>query len=124
MKKIDIILFIFFNFLLLPNFTFACGTTTAYKSEKNNCNTQTSALTRKAYCCNIHSKDKNHEGCDRKCGHSKCGCSSTCNTLVSINGIISNNTSFNFSPEKQRFYDLNTFISSGYYFLWFIPKIS
>ncbi|MFV8465801.1 hypothetical protein [Flavobacterium sp. LB1P62] len=123
MKKFHIFLIVVLGFFLAPTVTFACGN----NSEKGSCNKETSSKTHKddCFCSNdSHSKNKNHEGCGGKCGHSKCGCASSCNSSITINGLNLNNKIFNFSYEKQNFYNSETFISSGFYSLWLIPKIS
>ncbi|WP_316633848.1 hypothetical protein [uncultured Flavobacterium sp.] len=73
-----------------------------------------------------HSNDKNHhDGCGRKCGHSMCGCSSGCNGGITfLNELEFKSNLLNFHSEKQKFYSLETTISSGFHSLWLIPKIS
>jgi hypothetical protein len=122
MKKFHILLIVVLGFFLMPTVTFACGN----NSEKHSCKKETSSKMDKDDCCkdDSHSKNKNHEGCGGKCSHSKCGCASSCNSSISINGLNLNNKIFNFSYEKQNFYNSEAFISSGFYSLWLIPKIS
>lgn len=122
MKKFHILLIVVLGFLLMPTVTFAC----VNNSEKHSCKKETSSKMDKDDCCkdDSHSKNKNHEGCGGKCSHSKCGCASSCNSSISINGLNLNNKIFNFSYEKQNFYNSEAFISSGFYSLWLIPKIS
>jgi hypothetical protein len=122
MKKFHILLIVVLGFLFMPTVTFACGN----NSEKHSCKKETSSKMDKDDCCkdDSHSKNKNHEGCGGKCSHSKCGCASSCNSSISINGLNLNNKIFNFSYEKQNFYNSEAFISSGFYSLWLIPKIS
>ena len=67
MKRIYVILFIFFSFLLLPSFAFACKTSNTNKSEKNYCKKESNTLTKKTYCSSNYSKDKNDNGCEGKC---------------------------------------------------------
>jgi hypothetical protein len=122
MKKIYFLLIVALSFFLMPAVTFACES----NSSKHATSKETSSKTDKDGCCkdDTHSKNKNQEGCDGKCSHSKCGCASSCNSSFSISGWNLNNTVFNFSYEKQNFYNSKTFISSGFYSLWLIPKIS
>lgn len=122
MKKFHILLIVVFGFFLMPTVTFACGN----NSEKHSCKKETSSKMDKDDCCkdDSHSKNKNHDGCGGKCSHSKCGCASSCNSSISISGLNLNNKIFNFSYEKQNFYNSKAFISSGFYSLWLIPKIS
>ncbi|MFV8326935.1 hypothetical protein [Flavobacterium sp. ZS1P14] len=122
MKKFHIIVIALFGFLLMPSNSFACGN----NSSKHSSTKETSSKMDKDDCCknDNHSKTNNHDGCGGKCSHSKCGCASSCNSSISINGLNLNNNIFNFSCEKQNFYNSETFISSGFYSLWLIPKIS
>ena len=119
MKKIYILVIVLFGFLLTPSSSFACEN----NSSKQATSKETSSKMNKDDCCkeNTHSKNKN---CDGKCSHSKCGCASSCNSSFSISCWNLNNNIFNFSYEKQNFYNSETFISSGYYSLWLKPKIS
>lgn len=123
MKKFHILLIVVLSFFLMPTVALACGN----NSEKHSCKKEISSKTPSDDCCcsnGNHSKNKNHDNCGGKCGHSKCGCTSSCNSSISINGLNLNNKIFNFSYEKQNFYNSETFISSGFYSLWLIPKIS
>lgn len=118
MNKFHIIVIVLFGFLLIPSSSFACG---------NNSAKETSAKMDKEDCCknDNHSKKNNHEGCGGKCNHSKCSCATSCNSCtVAINELKSNSNLFNFSSEKQKFHNYETSISSGFYSLWLIPKIS
>lgn len=76
-------------------------------------------------CCDSdsYSKTKNHNGCGGKCGHSKCACRSSCNGFNASIELNFKYTNFDFSTEKQKIYSTETFISSGFYSLWLIPKI-
>lgn len=116
MKNIHIFVFVLFGFLLMPSNTFACEKNSAKETSSKMCNDD---------CCkkDSHSKTKNHEGCGDKCSHSKCGCSSSWNTSVSITEWNIDTNRFNFSSEKQKFYNHETNISAGFNSLWLIPKI-
>lgn len=124
MKKHNIVIIIILGIFLIPCSAFACGKK-IIKTEKSCCKKEMSSKTDKKDCCegNNHSKNKNHEGCGGKCSHSKCGCTSSCNTSVSINELNFNRNVFNFISEKQNFYNFETSISSGFNSLWLIPKI-
>lgn len=120
MKNIHIFVFVLFGFLLMPSNTFACEKnstkhTTAKEISSKVCNED---------CCknDSHSKSKNN-GCGGKCNHSKCACASFSNTSITISEWDINNNVFNFSSEKQNFYNYETNISSGFNSLWLIPKI-
>lgn len=122
MNKFYIIVIVLFGFLLIPGSSFACEN----NSTKHSSAREVSTKMNKDDCCKNgnHSKTNNPEGCEGKYNHSKCSCISSCNTSISINELKFNSTIFNFSSEKQKFYNYETSISSGFYSLWLIPKIS
>ena len=103
----------------VPTSTYACGT----KTEKSCCKKETSHKTENKDCCNgKHTEDKNNS-CGGKCGHSNCTTSPSVNSLISFYEIEFKNNSFDFFSEKSKFYHSKTFISSGFYSIWLIPKI-
>ena len=106
----------------MPNSGYACGGC----SEKHTSKKELSSKSEKDSCCDSdnHSKTKNHSGCGGKCGHSKCACPSASNGFTLASEFILKNNSFDFSSEKLKFSSTETFISSGFYSLWLIPKIS
>jgi len=125
MNKYHIILVVLLGMFLMPNNAFACGK----GSEKSSCKKEISSnKTQKKSCCaDENTKDKDNKGCGGKCGHSGCGCSSTCPTsLVSFVPEISFQlTAFNFPLfEKINFLYTTPSISDGFYSIWLIPKIS
>lgn len=122
MNKFHIIIIVLFGFLLMPSSSFACEN----NSTKHSSTKETSSKTDKDDCCknDNHSKTNNHEGCGGKCNHSKCNCTSSCNSSISINELKFYSNIFNFSSEKQKFYSYETSTSSGFNSLWLIPKIS
>lgn len=126
MKKIYIIVLVTLGFFLIPSMTFACGNSCGNKTEKRTCKKETESKAEKDCCCNSdnNSKSKNHKGCGGKCGHSKCACPSASNGFTISSELILKKNSFDFSSEKQKFSNTETFISSGFYSLWLIPKIS
>lgn len=106
----------------MPVNAMACGKS----SEKKSCKKEMSvAKSCKESCCG--SNDSNDKGCKGKCGHSECGCSSTCpvssvNFLVEINF---KNDMFSYSSiRKVKFSYATPSISDGFYSIWLIPKIS
>jgi hypothetical protein len=121
MKSIHILILVLFGFLLMPSNAFACEK----NSTKHTSAKETSSKMDNYDCCknDSHSKTKNHDGCGGKCNHSKCACASSCNSSVSISEWNINSNLFNFSSEKQNFYNYETNISSGFNSLWLIPKI-
>jgi len=109
----------------MPNTTMACGKS----SEKNSCKKEISSnkAEKKSCCGDENSKDKNHKGCKGNCGHSKCGCSSTCPTssVSFLSEINFKNYMFSYSSiEKVKFSYTTPSISDGFYSIWLIPKIS
>lgn len=127
MKSFCFLAFVLFGFLLMPSGAFACGN----NSEKHSCKKEISLKKDKKDCCdkdccdsdNNHSKNKNHN-CGGKCGHSSCTCPSASILFYSAFEINFKNNILDFSSEKQKFSNSETFISSGFYSLWLIPKIS
>ena len=114
-----IILILTLGFFLSPTLSYACET----KTEKTCCKKETTEKIEKKDCCNNkHSKDKDNT-CGGKCGHSNCTTSTVNFSLISCYEIEFKNNSFGFSSEKAKFYDGKTFISSGFYAIWLIPKI-
>jgi hypothetical protein len=120
----------------MPSSTYACGGC----SEKQTTKKEISSKTDKDNCCDAdnhsnskksdnccdsdHSKSKNHDGCGGKCGHSKCVCPSVITGFTISSEFTFKNNVFDFSNEKQKFFNTETSLSSGFYFLWLIPKIS
>lgn len=105
----------------MPTVTFACGS----HSEKSSCNKETSANSENMDCCknDNHSKNKNHDGCNGKCGHSNCVTTSIQFSAVFLE-LKFNNNNFDFSEKKQNYFNSKANLSSGFYSLWLIPKIS
>lgn len=120
-KLLHIISIILLLGFFLPTSSYACGT----KTEKSCCKKEKAEKTEKKDCCNgKHSKEKDNS-CGGKCGHSNCTSSSSVNfSIISSYEINFKNISFDFSIEKSKFYNSKTFISSGFYSIWLIPKIS
>ena len=107
----------------MPNNAVACGTA------KKCCKKEISEVkTEKKSCCESEKQSsKDHNGCNGNCGHSKCGCSSTCSTSsvsflaeIDFNSFIFNCSSI----EKVMFSYTTPSISDGFYSIWLIPKIS
>ena len=121
MKRVYLLVFVIFGFFLMPTVTFACGS----HSEKNSCNKENSANTEKMDCCknDNHSKNKNHSGCNGKCGNSNCTTSSVQFSLAFFEIKFINNN-FDFLKKGQSYFNSNNNLSSGFYSLWLIPKIS
>lgn len=120
MNKFFISVIVFFGFLLMSNNSFACGN----GSGKHSCEKEVTSKADKENCCNNkQSKDKG-SSCGGKCGHSNCTSSSSINfSIISFFEVNFINNSFDFSEEKLKFHHSKTFISSGFYSIWLIPKI-
>lgn len=121
MKKFHILLIVIFGILLMPSNTFACGNSCGNKTEKHSCKKETSSKKDKDSCCSNdkNTKTKDHKGCG-----GKCGCTIVTNGFTATIELNFKNTNFDFYAEKQKFSNTETFISSGFYSLWLIPKIS
>ena len=120
-KRLHItIIIVILGFFLSPTLSFACGT----KIEKSCCKKEKTEKYKKKNCCkNKQSKEENNS-CSGKCGHSNCSSSTTVNfSIISSYEINFKNNSFDFSIEKSKFHYSKTFLSSGFYFIWLIPKI-
>ena len=121
MKKFHIIILILFGFLMTPTAVFACGKHTGKQSCKKKLSNK-----QEDNCCSgyKHSAGK-HDGCGGKCSHKQCGCASvTASGLSFISPIEFNENAIKSIVGKQRFYLSDTTVSSGFYSLWLIPKIS
>lgn len=118
-KKLHIyIIILTIGFFLLPNLNYACGT----KVEKECCKKEMSSKKVEKDCCKNSQSNKN-KSCGGKCGHTNCTTTSVNFSIVSLNEIEFKNNNFDFSHEKQKFYHSETFISSGFSFIWQPPKI-
>lgn len=115
-----IMLMVTLGFFLTPILTYACET----KIEKSCCENKSSSKSEKKECCKNHSSNKdNDNSCGGKCGHSNCTTTSAHLSLLFFEDLkLINN--FDFSNEKQNFYDAETNLSSGFHSIWLIPKIS
>jgi hypothetical protein len=107
------------GFFLLPMFSHACG----LKVEKACCTKEVSSKSNSKKCCKESSSKNENRGCDGKCGHANCTSTSVISIFAVANDIQFNINSFDFSAEKQQFYNSKTFISAGFSSLWLIPKI-
>ena len=115
-----IIIILTLGIFMLPTLSYACGT----KSESGCCKKETTSKTeKKECCCDEHSKDKK-DNCNGKCGHKNCTTSSVNLSILSLYEIEIKNNHFDFSNKKSKFHHPKTNISSGFYFIWLIPKIS
>jgi hypothetical protein len=124
MKKYHFILVVLLGLFFMPNEAIACGK----GSEKSCCKKEISTKKEKRSCCDSDSsKEKDHKGCKGNCGHSECGCSSTCpaSSVSFLSEIIFKKNMFNYSSVgKGEFSYATPSISDGFYSIWLIPKIS
>ena len=122
MKKYHFIVLVMLGIFFMSNNTYACGSC----SEKHTSKKEMASKEKKDSCCDSdsHSKTKKHGGCGGKCGHSKCACPSASNGFTVSSELFLKKNIIDFSSEKQNYYNTETFISSGFYSLWLIPKIS
>ncbi|WP_310555061.1 hypothetical protein [Flavobacterium sp.] len=125
MKKYHFILIVVLGLFPMPDSAIACGK----GSEKSCCKKEISSTKKekKSCCGSDSSKKKDHKGCKGKCGHSECGCSSTCpaSSVSFLSEINLKNNMFNYSSiEKVKFSYTTPSISDGFYSIWLIPKIS
>lgn len=122
MKKFHLLAILIFGFYLMPSVSFACG---CHHSGKNSCNKETTTNTYKMDCCknDKHSKNKNQDGCNGKCGHSNCVTTSSQFNLVTFEIKFKNNN-FYLLEKKHNFFISKTNLSSGFSSIWLIPKIS
>lgn len=107
----------------MPDNAIACG------KEKRACKKEASSSRKvsKSCCDNDDSKNKDNKGCGGNCGHSKCGCTSTCPpSSVSFLSEINFKVSIVSYPSigKVKFLYATPSISDGFYSIWLIPKIS
>ncbi|WP_353076510.1 hypothetical protein [Flavobacterium sp.] len=125
MKKYHIILVVLLSIFFMPDTAMACGS----DNLKHTCKKEVSSTeTEKKCCCgNDSSKSKEDKGCKGDCGHSKCGCSSTCSSS-SVSFLPEIIFKINFirysSIEKVKFSYTTPSISDGFHSIWLIPKIS
>ncbi len=115
-----IIIILTLGFFLSPTSSYACGT----KTDKSCCKKEKIAESEKKNCCDKQNSKEKENRCGGKCGHSNCTSSTSLNfSTISSNEINLKNNSFDFFTEKSKFYNSKTFISSGFYYIWLIPKI-
>lgn len=116
-----LIIILTIGFFAMPSSSYACET----KTEKACCKKNTPLKVEKKDCCsNKQSKEKDNS-CEGKCGHSNCTSSTSLNfSIISSYEMNFKNNSYDFSSGKSKFYNSKTFVSSGFYSIWLIPKIS
>lgn len=124
-KKFHILLIILtLGFVATPTLTYACGTNST-KSEKSCCKKDKSDKGEKKDCCkkNKSKKDTSDDGCDGKCNHKSCTCSTTHFAFnLPFSSEIKIKVFFDES-KKLKFYENETYLSSGFYSIWTPPNI-
>ncbi len=111
------------GFYIVPSGGYACSKNSV-STEKSCCSTEKPSKSCDKECCkNKQSKD-NHDGCGGKCGHSNCTITAVSLSFILANEIMFNQINFDFSVEKQKIFTPETIISTGFFSLWIIPKIS
>lgn len=125
MKKYHIIFIVLLGIFFMPDNAMACG----IGKDKHSCKKEVSPTKKenKGCCGNDNSKDKENKGCGGKCGHSECGCSSTCpaSSVSFLAEIIFKVDTYSYSSiAKVNFLYATPSISDGFYSIWLIPKIS
>ena len=122
MKKNQIILIITLGIFLMQSNCFACGRN-KISTEKKCCKKETASNTEKKTCCD--KSDDCKKECRGKCGHLGCTAVSILQfSIINTFDIDFKNNNFSFSTKKLNFYQSDTFVSSGFYSIWIIPKIS
>lgn len=123
-KKFHIVfLLVMLGFFLIPAITYACE----MKSGESCCDKETTSINEKKDCCKIDNhikKNKDDESCGGKSKHSSCSCPIFNFTTVLPFETEMKNKFVHFFSEKVNFYNKETQISSGFYSIWLIPKIS
>jgi hypothetical protein len=117
MKKWYFISVVLLTLSLIPNKAFACG-------KKKSCKTEQSTSKMQKNCCCGNNSKNNHNGCNGKCGHSSC-----INPVVNIVANVTPTISIQTNPivsvnRKTSFFYNQIQLSSGFYTIWLIPKIS
>lgn len=110
------------GFFLTPMLTFACGKSHT-KTEKSCCDKKTSQTDKKDCCKNKSShNEKDNDDCGGKCGNSSCHC-----PTISF-GFVPTLSEHKYNvlvvSKRQFFLYTNTYLSSGFHFIWQPPKIS
>lgn len=107
----------------MPNEAVACGS----GKEKSACKKEASSTKKEKKSCCGNDDSKDNKGCGGNCGHSKCGCTSTCppSSVSFLSEINFKVNMFSYSSiGKVKFLYATPSISDGFYSIWLIPKIS
>ncbi|MGL2986380.1 hypothetical protein ACSVH5_02185 [Flavobacterium sp. RSSA_27] len=124
MKKIHLIFIVLLGIFLMPNKTMACGGDSSTHSCKKEASFDKNQ--KKDCCCKDNAEKKDHKECGGKCGHSKCGCTTTCPSvsLGFLSNAIFQNRILHFSSQRKVcFLYATPTLSDGFHSIWLIPKI-
>lgn len=119
-RPINFVILLCLGFFLIPSIAFACAKKTT-QTEQESCPKEQSSKAEKKDCCK---KGNDHKGCDSKCKHSSCSCSTSLSFLgLPITTDLKSKKHFT-ALKKQKFGFKQAGYSSGYLFIWQPPKIS
>ena len=119
MRNFCILFLILTGIIFMPGTAVACG----MKNNKSTCKTELSSGNCKMKCCEKKSNDRTEKGCEGKCGKSTCQIQS-----ISFGAILPNytdikNNYYLVSTSRQAYFNQETTISDGFYFIWSPPNI-
>ena len=126
--KIYILILVTIGFFMIPSVSFACGSGCGTKKTESNasCNSDKHSKHQAAEdgCCSNENHSKHSNGCSGKCKHNSCNCITPVLSLIipSFSELTINH--FDFSNQKNSFFDKESTISSGFYYIWTPPNIS
>ena len=126
-KKTYILIIVIIGLFMIPSISFACGSGCCAKKieTKKSWNSDKHSKQQSAEneCCHNKNKSKNGNGCNGKCKHNSCNCTTSVLSLIlpSFSELTINH--FDFSNQKKNFTfeEFNT--SSGFYYIWTPPNI-
>lgn len=123
--RISILLICIFGFALAPTVIFSCSS----KGDNSCCKKETSGwhsaekMESRACCKKGKQHSNDQDGCGGKRGDKSCQCPSFHVSLIPSFFQENTNQSFDFSDAEQKFSDVETCLSSGFYSIWTPPNI-
>jgi hypothetical protein len=126
MKLVHYFYIVVLGIFLLPVTSYGCVTSSSKstsKTEKSCCKETTKTKKAKS-CCDDQKSDRNDEPCGGKCGHSNCTSPASQSSMTFSDAFEMGYNLFAFSTKETNFNYTLYNLSSGYVFLWLIPKIS
>ncbi|MGG7034968.1 MAG: hypothetical protein ACI7YS_07210 [Flavobacterium sp.] len=140
MKSFYILIIALLGFFLMPISAIACEQHSETKSHHKEITTKVinddccsseshldkNVTSEKHSCCekNNHSNKNGDNSCSGKCKNPKCSCPSTIIPFISSNDLDFRIKNVSFYYKNQKIALSETFLSSGFYSIWLIPKIS